>query len=176
MRARALIAIVAVAAGAHCGSADKDPGTGAVSGTGPGDAQTPPTGGSSLEAWLSKGFYKKWHCEPAPHDPRRPSAHTKNRICSNDIVSTHGAGEFPVGAASVKELYDGSGANVVGYAVYLHVRPGGGDTFYWYERTEGGVVADGIGASGVPKDTCASCHEGAGPSLSGHDFVYTQIR
>lgn len=175
MRPHTLIAALALFALLHCGS-DKDTGSGAVAGTGPGDAQTPPTGGESVEAWLSKGFYKSWHCEPAAHDGRRPSPHGKNRICSNDLLSAHGAGEFPVNAASVKEIYDGAGSNVVGFAVYLHVEAGGGESYYWYERTAGGVVADGIGRSGAPKDTCVSCHEGAGPGISGHDFVYTQVK
>jgi hypothetical protein len=157
----------------HCGS-DKDPGTGAGPGTGPGDAQTPPTGGKDLEAWLSKGLYKAWHCEADAHEARPRSGHTKNRICTNDLLSAHGAGEFPVGAAAVKELYAGN--DVAGYAVYLHVKPGGGDSYYWYERTGGGLVADGLGTTGAPKDTCVSCHESAGPTRTGHDFVFTQVK
>lgn len=175
MNRNVLIAVAAFVTCVHC-APDKDTGSGAVPGTGPGDAQTPPTGADALEAWLAQGSYKAWHCEPTAHDPRRPSAHTKNRICSNELLSKHGAGEFPVGAAAVKELTDDSGAKVVGYAVYLHVKPGGGASYYWYERTSDRLIADGIGESGVPKDTCVSCHEGAGPGLMGHDFVFTQVK
>jgi hypothetical protein len=137
------------------------------------DAQTPPAGPSAdVEMWLATGSYKSWHCEPAPHANRAPSPHGMNRICSNDLLSAHGAGEFPVGSAGVKEIYDGAGKTVVGYAVYRHIQAGTtGDSWYWYERN-GGVIADDVG-----DDFCVGCHSGAGRSgHSGHDLVYTQVK
>lgn len=152
-----------------------DHGSGAVAGAEAGDAQTPPTARAALESWLQAGDYKAWHCEPAPHDARRPSAHGQNRICSNDRLASHGDGPFPVGAAAVKEIHDGGA--VVGYAVYRKVQEGGGDGFYWYESIRGELAADGIGSSGRPKDSCVSCHEGAGrDGRSGHDLVFTQVK
>lgn len=146
----------------------------------PADAQTPPIGAeSAISAWLAKGDYKAWKCEPAPHDARPPGAHGKNRICSNALLSAHGAGEYPVGAAGVKELYDAAGVNIVGYAMYRKVAMGGGEAWYWFEKIQSGsLVANGLGTSGTPKTVCAGCHEDAGsdPSLSGHDFVYTQVK
>jgi hypothetical protein len=177
---KATIALALLLAAAGC-SGNEDIGTGAVPGTGPGDAQTPPTGGAKVEAWLAGGAYKSWHCEPAPHAARPVSGHAANRICSNDLLSAHGDGEYPVGAAAVKELYeqyeDGS-TRITGYAVYLHVKPGGGGTYYWYERAGDGVFADGLGVSGSPKDTCVACHQAAGTDATrpGHDLVYTQVR
>ncbi len=142
------------------------------------DPQTPPTTGKAdVEAWLGKGFYKSWHCEGAPHAARSPSPHGSNRICSNNLTSVAGAGEYPIGAASVKELLDQSNA-ITGYAVYLKTAKGGGESFYWYERTGADVVGDGLGTSGPPKTVCVGCHTGAGSDAnhSGHDFVYTQVK
>jgi hypothetical protein len=169
-----LFALITGLGAAHCGG--KDTGSGSVPGTGAGDAQTPPTGESAVEAWLDEGHYKTWHCEPAPHDARPGSAHGKNRICSNELLSAHGAGEFPVGAASVKELYDATSTNIIGRAVYLHVSPGAGESYYWYERVSDHLNADGLGTSGTPRDTCVGCHQGAGPKSMGHDLVFTQVR
>ena len=162
---------------------------GTPDGGGDGDAQRPPiTGRADVEAWLSQGLYKNWKCEAAAHDPRAPSPHGKNRICSNDKLSAAGAGEYPVDSAAVKELYDAAGTSVVGIAVYRHVSAGTtGANWYWYERVPSssaaphdanGVVADGLGSSGPAKDICVACHQAAGidAAHSGHDFVYTQVR
>jgi hypothetical protein len=152
-----------------------DVGSGAVPGTGPGDEQTPPTGAHAVDAWLAEGHYLGWRCEPEAHPPRAGSGHRANRICSNDLLAEHGTGEYPIGAASVKELYDDD--DVTGYAVTLHFAPGGGDAWYWFERTSDGLIADGAGTSGAPNSTCASCHADAGMNgRGGHDFVYTQVQ
>jgi hypothetical protein len=87
-----------------------------------GDAQTPPRGRALIEPWLAQGFYKSWRCEPASHPARPFGAHGQNRVCSNDLLSTAGAGEFPVGSASVKEVF--SGADIIGYAVSRHTSAG----------------------------------------------------
>jgi hypothetical protein len=145
----------------------------------PGDAQTPPTGEeAAITAWLAKGDYKTWNCEAAPHDGRAPSPHGKNRICSNTVLSAHGSGEFPVGAAGVKELYDAAGTNIVGYATYRKMTAGGGDAWYWFETMGGSVVVNGLGTSGTAKTVCVGCHAGAGSDAthSGHDQVYTQVK
>ncbi len=152
------------------------------------EAQTPPEGHEALTAWIAAGHYLDWACEPASHEARSPSPHGYNRICSNDLMSAHGDGEYPVGAAAVKELYDDGGATIVGYAVERHVAAGtsGGD-WYWYEvvpltsgapHDENGVVADGYGDSGPAQAICVSCHSAAGADADhpGHDFVYTQVR
>ena len=144
------------------------------------DPQLPPTTGHvDVEAWLAKGYYKAWHCEAAPHAARAPSPHGTDRVCSNDLLSGAGAGEFPAGSAGVKEVLDNVG-NVAGYAVYRHAKAGTtADTWYWYERAPGGfIAADNFGDQGVAKSFCVSCHTLAGsdPNHSGHDFVYTQVK
>ncbi len=163
---------------AGCGSDSGNSPNGQEGAVMPGDAQTPPTGeASAISAWLTKGDYKAWKCEPASHDARSPSPHGKNRICSNTVLSTHGAGEYPVGAAGVKELYNAAGTSIVGYAMYRKVAAGQGEAWYWFEQIDGDLVANGLGTSGTPKTVCVGCHAGAGSDAnhSGHDLVYTQV-
>ena len=130
------------------------------------EAQRPPPRRADLEAWLAKGFYKAWRCEPAPHDARPPGAHGRNRICTNDLLATSpGPGDFPIGAASVKELWDQSA--ISGLTVAVRVAPGaGGGSWYWYERLGNSVIADGTGVG-----LCVGCHGGAP-----RDFVYTVVK
>ena len=164
-----------LAAGCGTSSTSTDAGTSGLTS----DPQRPPAGEKDVEAWLANGLYKKWKCEGAAHDSRSPSPHKKNRICSNDALSAATGGEYPVDAAAVKELYDTAGATITGYAVYRHVKAGTtGDTWYWYERTDTGKVADGTGGDGAPKNICVACHQAAGSdgNHSGHDFVYTQVK
>jgi len=93
------------------------------------------------------------------------------------VLSGHGAGEYPIDSASVKEIYQGS--SIAGFAVYRKVAAGQtGDAFYWYERVGDTTAADGVGSAGRGTAVCISCHMGAGIDAehSGHDFVYTQVR
>lgn len=142
-----------------------------------GNDQTPATGdAAAVKAWLDTKAYTKWACEPAPHPRRTGSGHSANRICSNGLLSAHGAGEYPVGAASVKELFDGNN-NLNGYAMLLKVKAGGAESFYWYENIGASVIANGTGDSGSAKSVCTGCHSGAGANgQSGHDFVFTQVK
>ena len=146
-----------------------------------GTVDLPATGtDAEVRAWLGQKSYATgtWKCESAPHDARSPSPHGKNRICSNATLSAHGAGAFPVGAAAVKELYDETGATVVGHAIYRKVKEGAGEAFYWWEDNGGSTVANGNGDDGAAKSICVGCHAGAGSDAkhSGHDLVYTQVK
>lgn len=137
------------------------------------DAQTPPTGQAALDAWLATGVYKAWACESGPMNARPNGAHGRNRVCSNSVVKMNTGGEYAVGAASVKELFD-SGSQVTGYAVSRHMKAGTtADTWYWYEKVSGSVVADGISVS-----LCNGCHSAAGTDAAhqGHDYVYVQVQ
>ena len=126
------------------------------------EPQVPARGTADAKAWLAAGYYQAWHCEASAHAGRPPSPHGKNRICNNDALhATAGAG-FPVGAASVKEIYDGD--TVTGYAISRKVAEGdGGD--HWYEATKEKVYANGEGA-----ENCTGCHAGAP-----RDFVFTIV-
>jgi len=137
------------------------------------DAQTPPTGtDAEITTWLAKGEYKSWKCEPEVHAGRPPSPHGRNRVCSNALLSDHGSGEFPIGSAGVKEIYDAAGTTITGYATYRKIAAGAGDAWYWYEKLGGSVVANSLGNTG-----CTGCHSRAGTGTnSGHDFVYTQVK
>lgn len=141
--------------------------------------EVPPQNATDLEAWLQEGHYKSWKCESAPHAARSPSPHGMNRICSNTLLSAHGAGEYPIGAATVKELYNAAGTTQVGVALALKVSAGQGEAWYWFERLDSsGVVVDGLGSSGPAKNICVGCHAGAGSDAahSGHDLIYTQVK
>jgi hypothetical protein len=161
-----------------------------------GSAQTPPQGADAVEAWLSEGDYKAWHCEDKLHVSRAPSPHGFNRICSNDLIADNASGDrdWPKGAAAVKELYASEDATEpVGYAVYLKTgsNSADGSNWYWYERVPldsaaphdaKGVVADGLGDSGSAKTICVNCHVAAGldaahtPTTGGRDQVYTPVK
>jgi hypothetical protein len=180
-------------AGAGGASSTSSTSTGTSSG---GNAQTPPMGGTAVEAWLAEGDYKQWACEAAVHAARSPSVHGFNRICSNSAISTNatGTGSWPSGAAAVKELYASlTDTTPDGYAVYLKTAAASdnGASWYYYERVPldstaphdaNGVVADGLGASGPPLTTCVACHSAAGsdaahtPSPGSRDFVYTPVQ
>lgn len=150
------------------------------------DTQTPPQEASALEAWLTKGDYKTWSCEPAVHAARMPSPHGFNKICSNDILSADAAlaGTWKKGAAAVKELYAAeTDTTPIGVAVYLKIADDSadGNNWYYYERVPSGVVADGFGSAGPAKTICVGCHAGAGkdaahtPTVGARDFVYTPV-
>ncbi len=123
-----------------------------------------------MGAWLAAASYKNWKCEPTVMNARPNGAHGRNRICANDLMSSHGGGPFPVGAAAVKELY-GSGNEIIGHAVSRKVTSGtGGDAWYWYELTGTSVHADGVGVR-----LCTGCHTLAA-ERGGNDFVYVQVK
>lgn len=197
--------IVALALLPGCGddTGDTDGSTGSTGDSATGTTSEPTTGGNGddpavvppitgmadMTAWLNAGHYKMWNCETAAHAAIPISPHGMQRICTNDILSSHDTpDEYPVDSSAVKELYDANGANIVGYAVYRHIKAGTtGDTWYWYEvvpadsmapHDANGIVADGLGDSGPAKDICVGCHMAAGIDADhpGHDFVYTQIK
>lgn len=129
------------------------------------DPQLPARGSADLPRWLAGGHYQSWHCEPVPHGPRAPSPHGGTRICSNDALhAAAGSGAFPVGSASVKEIFDGG--RIPAYAVSRRVAIGqGGDGWYWFEGNAGHASGNVDGAPG-----CAICHEQAP-----RDYVFTVV-
>lgn len=138
--------------------------------------QTPATASiAEIDAWLARGYYKQWRCQATPMNKRSPSAHTaKTRTCNNTVLlASAGPGEFPIGAASVKELYDGDG-RLEGYAVSLRVRTGaGGENWFWFERNgsgDGGVPAFGLGDQNNPRNVCVGCHAAAP-----RDHLWTRV-
>jgi hypothetical protein len=128
------------------------------------DEQSPPVAHAELVTWLADGHYEGWACEPEAHPARPPGAHGDNRICSNDLLSQSASGQFPVGAASVKELV--RGGEVTGYAVMRRLDDGAAaSSWYWYEAFGDSVVAEGR-SPGI----CTGCHGGAP-----RDFIFTRV-
>jgi hypothetical protein len=150
-----------------------------------GTSQTPPMGETSLLAWIATGQYKQWACEPAVHASRGPSVHTPfDRVCSNNVLSAAagdgGMGPWPEGAAEVKEIYMamGDATPTGGYAVSLKTSAdsAGGANWYFYERFDGTLYADGLGTP-----LCTGCHSLAGAdafhttTVGARDFVFTPV-
>jgi hypothetical protein len=129
----------------------------------PPDPDTPPPGQKALEAWLAGGYYRAggWHCETAISPPRLNGAHGRHRICTNSILLGSAGPIHPVGAASVKELFDGND-RPNGFAVGIKVAAGLSDlTWYWYERTGTSPTSRPV-ADDVSAQVCGpSCHAAA---------------
>jgi hypothetical protein len=127
------------------------------------DAAGPPQGQPAVEAWLAQGVYRQapWRCEAMVSAPRLDGAHGHDRTCTNDVLLAADSAPYPVGAASVTEMFDGQ-MRRNGYAVGLKVAAGAGDeTWYWYERAgespTSRPVADGVGVEICGK----ACHADA---------------
>ncbi|MBA3503990.1 MAG: hypothetical protein M4D80_38900 [Myxococcota bacterium] len=130
-----------------------------------GDPQLPPQGHALLKTWLAERHYESWRCEDAPHPARPPGAHGTNRICNNGVLSASANGTYPVGAASVKELYQSG--RITGFAVGLKLADGdAASSWYWYEAYGDSVIADGAN-----RGICVNCHAGAP-----RDYVFTHVR
>jgi len=119
-------------------------------------AQTPPiSSAAAIEAWLQAGSYKNWACEAQAQAPRAGSGHTPARICSSPLLELQGDGNFPVGAASVKELFSNGQLN--GYALGVKVQAGNSaDSWFWYERIGSSTFANSTAAA-----ICENCHRTA---------------
>lgn len=132
-----------------------------------GTPQRPPVGQTALETWLAAGHHRLWACETGIFGPRLTGNHGRHRICSNDLLRTSENGPYPVGAASVKELFSAAD-QPNGFAVGLKVAAGtGAKTWYWYERRGPSPGAAPLAqGSGVPE--CAVCHNTA---VRDHVFI-----
>jgi hypothetical protein len=151
---------------------------------GAGVQQTPPQGTQAeVQAWIDLGYYKGagWKCEASAHAGVFGSPHGGNRICNNAALSSTATGVYPVGSASVKELYiaqtDGGiapDAGIIGFAVNRKVTAGASTptSWYWFEVVNGGQIVNGTSAVG-----CTGCHAAAGTDAAhpGRDYVYTQV-
>lgn len=130
------------------------------------DPQLPARGSRDIQAWLAAGYYQAWRCEPDRHPGRASSPHGLNRICNNEalVAAAAAGGALPVGAAAVKEIFEGDA--IVSHAVSRKVTAGsGGSRWYWYEGGDDNVFANNQGA-----DNCTTCHAHAET-----DYVFTIV-
>jgi len=131
-----------------------------------GDPELPPRGEGDIEPWIRAGHYLSWSCEAVPVDVRLGSPHRpQTRTCSNQLARAGGTGELPVGAASVKEMYDDAG-QIMGYGVSRKVEAGGAAGWYWYER----LRDRDPNADGMNEGSCPGCHVGAA-----RDFTFVIV-
>ncbi|MCA9648977.1 MAG: hypothetical protein H6712_32285 [Myxococcales bacterium] len=147
-----------------CTDSGDDGDTDAADGSGTGNTVGGvPVDAGELSMWLEAGSYSSWAAESGNHASTGP--HGEVRTFFNDeMVASFDAGNtvHPVGSAAVKELYNGSGAEI-GWAVMVKVAEGeGANSWYWYLESSDTVTADG---EGIP--TCENCH------VSGTDRVLT---
>ena len=108
-----------------------------------------------LVPWLAAESYADWAVESQPHPSAGPHA-SAVRTYFNDVLADSAAAggtEHPIGAASVKELFDADGERS-GWAVMVKLELGrGGDGWYWYEGVGAAVYADDTGVA-----LCTGCH------------------
>lgn len=132
-----------------------------------GDEPLPPTNGAELVPWLEAGEYLGWTAESAIHDSDGPHFGNVRTYVNTALLQSleAAAGEHPIDAAAVKELYGDSGT-VLGWSVMVkvHRKSAGGNGWYWYEDFEGTVYADGVG-----KGLCTGCHS------DGQDFFRSPV-
>ena len=163
--------------GSGAGGAGSKGGSGGNPSAGDFDAQVPPTSAAQTKLWLEKKFYADWVCESEPNAKTDGAAaiHVhgkKTRVCSNIRLATSSAdAALPVGAASVKEIYDASGdltATVL--SLKIAADSDGGKGWYWYESPT---------SAGAGLTQCTGCHQAAGSDADhpgAGDFVYFQVK
>lgn len=124
-----------------------------------------PINGDDAKAWLEANSYSGWEAESAVHAATLGSPHGDVKIFVNAKLATSlGAANtaHPVGAASVKELYDAD--TLIGWAYYVKIQAdsANGDGWYWYEKyiADMDPVGDGNGVA-----LCTGCHS------TGVDYV-----
>lgn len=161
MRPTCVLAAVALAAtfGVACGTDAIDYGDPTD------DPELPPRGTDDLDGWIAAGYYLTWQCEPGPMPIRDPSPHRPTtRTCSNALVRSTTSGPLPVGSATVKEMLDDAN-EIKGYGVSLKLPGDGPLAWYWYEKINGGVKAEGVN-----NGSCPGCH-----MLAPRDFTFVIV-
>lgn len=131
---------------------------------GGGDEGEVPSNSAELLPYLEARGYLGFAAESAVHPSAGPHGGGV-RVFLNPALDAFLAGDAskaPVGAATVKEIY--SSGNLVGWAVMVKTSTASGDgrDWYWYEKINSSIYADGNGVG-----LCTGCHS------SGRDFTRT---
>lgn len=126
-----------------------------------------PTSGVEMNAFLQKKAYGAWVKESKIHTSTGPHGNLVLTFLNPELDASLKAGnaEHPVGAASVKEFYDGAN-KVNGWAAYVKTQAAsdGGKGWYWYEVFDATPGADPA-SEGLGDTTCTGCH------ARGRDYV-----
>lgn len=152
-------------AGTTTSTTTAETGTGEAT-TGAAEELPPIESAELLEAWLAAGAYKQWAVESQVHASTGPHGGNVrtyvNAIALGSLAAQQT--EHPQDAALVKELYGGGVDTLIGYAVMRKTAPlsEGGANWYWYERIDANVYADGLDVA-----LCSGCHGG------GADYILT---
>ena len=124
------------------------------------DDAVPPVVDAELQAWLAARSYTDFLPESGAHDSAGPHGDRVRTFLNRRLAGSLAdcADSHPVGAAAVKELFDGD--VVDGWAVMVKTQPGpGADAWYWYEVFSTAPDADAP-YSGQAHETCTGCHDG----------------
>jgi hypothetical protein len=122
---------------------------------------------AAIRAYVVRGDYKSWLAEPAVHDRTQNSPHGAVRVFWNRVGADAlrgAATTLPMGSMIVKELYQGDGATLAGYATMTKHEP---DKWLWWEAFSGNL--DSPAAFGVDHRTCVGCHG------QGRDYVRSPL-
>jgi hypothetical protein len=123
-------------------------------------AEDVPSESAALFAYLDCAGYEGLASESSVH-PSTSAHSSMARVFINDTLEqslASGAAEHPVGAASVKEIYQGNGTTLRGWAAMVKVEAGsGGDTWFWYENYDTASNDSPVAAS-RGAGICVPCH------------------
>jgi hypothetical protein len=137
-------------------------------GSPPASGKPPPADSAALGQWLDEGAYLDFPSESAVHPSSGPHGFVK--VFLDDVLVQSlqaGSSRHPVGAAAIKEVYDGPDGALRGWAVGIKTADlGTKDDWYWYERVPRTRAAT-TSQNGAP--VCVSCHQG------GRDYVLTDF-
>jgi hypothetical protein len=139
-----------------------EPGTGGSTG-----ASGIPTSRDPLLTWLRAGSYASFAHESTTKVSDGPHKIVRTYVNPTLAASlASGAATHPVGAGSVKEIYDAN-MSQVGWAVSVKVAADshGGQGWYWLESQDGVTINEGTAA----EPGCAGCH-----AVEATDFVKTK--
>lgn len=126
-----------------------------------------PASPDALFTFLRSRAYESFAAESSVHPTNAPHM-SAVRTFLNPLLESSleaQADSHPVGAAAVKELYDGTGA-LAGWAAMVKIADSDGDdgnAWYWYEVFDTEVGSSRI--EGVGSSVCTPCH------AAGSDYI-----
>lgn len=127
------------------------------------------TSQAGLLAFARSGAYRMWPSERAPHRSAGPHRGMVRTFMNDTLRNSMSARNevHPRGSIAVKELYEGDGTTIYGYAIDVKFADGAGaNTWVFYE----GFGPDYVDPYyGIAHPTCDGCHAG------GRDYVLTTL-